>query len=228
MPVPSFARFLAALCFAFGATTALHAESSFKFNLFEFEGAYVQRIFNFDEEYASKYGITVPIPFSISVPIRSDVKMIADGKPDDGGFAKFTFAVEDDGNLVFLENIKLVSATIPIPADVDDPEAVRMQIAAKLLREQAFPSAVKGFQNPEILALEKYEFDNSRGVQLIGLYVDPSIGSMLLRMTINLNPKHPVSYLTVANTNLSLVPVSNGDTLRQTITARVANGLTYK
>ncbi len=102
MPVPSFARFLAALCFAFGATTALHAESSFKFNLFEFEGAYVQRIFNFDEEYASKYGITVPIPFSISVPIRSDVKMIADGKPDDGGFAKFTFAVEDHGNLVFL------------------------------------------------------------------------------------------------------------------------------
>mgnify|MGYP000144408327 CR=1 FL=1 len=228
MLIPSFIRFLTALCLISGTATALHAESSFKFNLFEFEGAYVQRVFNFDEAYTSKYGIPVPTPFSISVPIRSDVKMIADGKPDDGGFAKFTFAVEDQGNLILLENIKIVKATVPIPTDAENPEAVRIQIAAKLLQEQAFPSAVKGFQSPEILALEKYEFDNSRGVQLIGRYVDPSIGPMLLRLTINLNPDHPVSYLTVANMNLSLVPVSNGDTLRQTITARVANGLKYK
>ncbi|SHJ90544.1 hypothetical protein SAMN05444000_11539 [Shimia gijangensis] len=227
MTFASLLRALPVLLVLATPAMAQQAQSGVQFNLFEFEGAYVDRIYNFDEAYTAKHGIPVPTPFSISVPIRKDVKMIADGKPEGGAFAKFTFAIENADKLVLLENIQIIRGAFPIPTDTEDPEALRLQIAANVLKEQVFPSAVQGFQSPQILALEKYKFDHSSGVQLVGRYVDPTIGPMLLRLTVNLHPNQPESYFTVANINLAFVPVSDGETLRQTISGRVANSLSY-
>ncbi|MFT6656907.1 hypothetical protein [Maritalea sp.] len=230
-----FLRVLAISVLLTGAAVAQNSEGNISFNLFEFEGVYVQTIFNFDEGYTEKTGVAVATPFALSVPKRNDVKRIADGKPDGGAFVKFTFAIEaeadtggDNQDLVFLENIQIIPANIPMPVDVDDPSSARVKMAAALLRNNVFPQAVQGFQNAEILAIEEYEFKDYKGVHLIARYADPSIGPMMLRLTANLNPKQSAGYITIANINLTLAPVSGGETLLQTLSAQVANSLIYK
>lgn len=232
MMLPFILRTVTAMFLFAGAAASQQAESSIRFNLFEYEGAYRERIFNFDEAYTAKFSIPVPIPFGISVPLRNDVKLIADGKPDGGAFVKFTFALEsDDGdsdNRIFLEDVQIVTATIPIPTDVEDPKKLRLQLAAKLLREKMFPRDVEGFDDAEILAIEAYQFDGYLGVQLIGRYTNPTKGPMLVCMTANLNPDQPQSYLTVSHINLTLVPANSGEALQQAMSSRVANSLIYK
>lgn len=232
---PLFMRVLAASIFLAGAATAQQNESSLRFNLFEFEGAYIQTIFNFDDDYSEKTGVSVATPFSLSVPKNGDITRIADGRPDGGAFVKFTFAIEgaapedgSDAGLVFLENIQVITATFPMLSDAEDPRAARITMAAKLLREQAYPQAVAGFPDAKILAIEEFGFSDYDGVQLIAQYMDPSIGPMMLRLTAHLNPDQAASYFTIANINLTLAPVSGGETLMKTLTARVANSLVYK
>lgn len=209
----------------------------FEFNLFEVEGARVATIFDFDDGYTREFGIPVPVPFSIQVPVVDGVARIADGRPAGGAFVKFTFAAlrdpaapDSEENRVFLENIQIVTATIPVPEGAADPAAARLQLAAQLLREQAFPQAVAGFQQAEILALEAITFGPDGevpGVQLVGRYVDPSIGPMLVRLTAMLHPGRPESYVTISNVNLALAPVSDGETLARTLTGRILNSWTY-
>lgn len=198
---------------------------SVEFNLFELEGAATSRVFLFDEGYQEQYGVEVPVPFSISVPNQQEIELIADGQPEGGAFARFTFVTGDPRQ--FVENIQIVTATIPMLDDQADPQAARVEMSAALLRDRVFPVAVQGFEGGEILAIEAYEFDGYLGVHLIGRYTDPAIGPMLLRLTAHPNPDRPESYVTVGNINLALVPVTDGETLRQSLSARVANSLGY-
>jgi len=231
----SLIRFVAISFLFVGAAAAQQNEATIRFNLFEMQGASVQTIFNFDAGYAEKTGVPVSTPFSLSVPKHNDIKRIADGKPDGGAFVKFTFAVQGpakaDGSasgLVFLENIQVIPATIPINAEADDPHNARVKVAADLLRNKALPSAVQGFKDVEILAIEEYAFKDYPGVHLIARYTDPSLGPMMLRLTANLNPTQGAGYVTIANINLTLAPVSGGETLLKTLSAQVANSLVYK
>ena len=216
---------LAIILTVFGLSGAAHAQGSVTFNLFELEGLSTSRIFLFDDAYTQQYGIPVPAPFSLSVPDRDEITLIADGQPDGGGFVKFTFAVGEPRQ--FLENIQVVTASIPMAEDAEDPAAARLQLSVSLLRDRVFPVAVQGYADAEILAIEVFDFQGHTGVHLIGRYTDPAIGPMLLRLTSHPNPSRPESYLTIANINLSLVPVTDGETLRQSLSAQVANSLTY-
>lgn len=215
---------LAALLFLSGPARA-QVSGSVAFNLFEQEGLTTSRVFLFDEAYSQQYGIPVPVPFSVSVPNQEGVELIADGQPDGGAFVRFTFATGDPRQ--FVENIQVVTATLPLAEEADDPEAARLQLAVSVLRDRVFPVAVRGFEDAEVLAIEIFEFDGYMGVHLIGRYTDPAIGPMLLRLTAHPNPDRPESYLTVANINLALVPVTDGETLRRSLSSQVANGLTY-
>jgi hypothetical protein len=204
---------------------AAQVAGSVEFNLFELEGASSNRIFIFDEAYTRQYGVEVPAPFSLLVPDQPGVELIADGHPDGGAFLRFTFVTGDPRQ--FVENIQVVTATIPMLAEAEDPEAARLQMSVALLRDRVYPVAVEGFDEARILAMEIFEFNGHLGVQLIGQYTDPAIGPMLLRLTAHPNPAQPESYVTVANINLTLVPVTDGETLRQSLSGRVANSLSF-
>ncbi len=218
---------LSALAMTFGlATTPVSAQATVEFNLFELEGLTTARIFEFDEDYTAQFGIPVPLPFTIQVPTHSDVHLISDGAPDGGAFVKFTFATNTEPRQ-FIENIQIVSATIPMAEDQEDPATVRLQISARALQEQIFPQAVAGFENPEILAIEAIDFGDVPGVHLIGTYTDPSIGPMAVRLTMMLHPDRPEAYFTISNINLSLAPVSDGATLAATLTGRLLNSWVY-
>ena len=214
-----------ALLLTLTGTAWAQSSASVEFNLFDLQGASVNRVFLFDDGYSQQYGIPVPVPFTVSVPNRNEIELIADGTPDGGAFVKFTFATGEPRQ--FVENIQVITATIPMAEDAEDPQAARLQMSVSLLQDRVYPIAVQGFDNPEILAIEIFEFEGYSGVHLIGRYTDPAVGPMLLRLTAHPNPTRPESYLTVANINLALVPVTDGETLRRSLSSQVANGLTY-
>lgn len=215
------------MCFGLsGAAVSQETTGSIDFNLFEFEGLYTGQNFNFDEDYTERFGIPVVVPFSIVVPNRDGVVLIADGRPDGGAFVKFTFATDTDPRQL-LENIQVVSASIPMAEGAEDPMQTRLQIAANALREQIFPQAVAGYEDPQILAIEQINFGDVVGVHLVGTYADPSIGPMAVRLTMMLHPDHPESYFTIANINLTLVPVNDGETLAASLTGRILDSWVY-
>lgn len=225
----TFKTFLAAgamLAGMAGAALAQSASGQIEFNLFEFEGLYVERAFNFDDSYTEQFGIDVAVPFSVAVPDRDGVVLIADGQPDGGAFVKFTFATEAEPRQ-FLENIQVVTASVPMAESTEDPMTTRIQIAARALQEQIFPQAVAGFDDPQILAIEQIDFGDVTGVHLVGTYGDPAIGPMMVRLTMMLHPDRPEGYFTISNINLSLVPVNDGETLAASLTGRVLNSWVY-
>lgn len=210
-----------------GAALAQGASAQIDFNLFEFDGLYVGQAFDFDDSYTERFGIEVPVPFSVSVPNRDGVVLIADGAPDGGAFVKFTFATDTEPRQ-FLENIQIVTASIPMAEDAEDPAMTRIQISARVLQEQVFPQAVAGFDNPQILAIEQINFGDVVAVHLVGTYGDPGIGPMMVRLTMMLNPDGPESYFTISNINTTLVPVVDGETLAASMTGRVLNSWAYQ
>ncbi len=197
------------------------------FNLFEIEGLTTSRIFEFDAGYTERFGIPVPLPFTIHVPTHDDIELIADGRPDGGAFVKFTFATRAEPRQ-FVENIQIVTATIPMAETSPDPLAARIQISANALREQVFPQAVAGFQDPQILALEQINFGTVQGVHLVGTYTDPAVGPMAVRLTMMLHPDRPEAYFTISNINLTLLPITDGPTLAASLTGRVLNSWVYQ
>ncbi len=197
------------------------------FNLFELDGAYANRIFLFDEVYTEEHGIDVPVPFSVSVPAQDPVELIADGEPGGGGFAKFTFAVGDPRE--FVESVLIVPTPLPMgPEDAEDPDRARVETASAVLRDVIFPQVSSGLAGAEMLALEAYPFDGYMGAHLIARYTDDELGPMLMRLTAHPNPAGEQSYVTISAINLSMVPVTNGETLLQSLSTRVANSLTYR
>ena len=207
-----------------GAASA--QEASVEFNLFSYEGAYRAQDFHFDARYTERFGIEVPVPFSVSVPERGDVALIADGQPDGGAFVKFTFATDTEPRQ-FLENIQVVTVSIPMAEEAEEPLRTRVAIAAQVLQERLYPRAVEGFEEPRMLAVEQIDFGDVTGVHLIATYTDPAIGPMLLRLTAMLHPDQPESYVTISNINLDLVPVEDGDTLAATLTGRLLDSWVY-
>lgn len=208
------------------AGAALAQDAGQGFNLYEYDGAYREQDFHFDARYTERFGIEVPVPFSVSVPERTDVVLIADGEPDGGAFVKFTFAIDTEPRQ-FLENIQVVTASIPMAEETEEPLRTRVAIAAQVLQERLFPRAVEGFEESRVLAVEQIDFGDVTGVHLVGTYTDPLTGPMLLRLTAMLHPDQPESYVTISNINLGLVPVTDGDTLAASLTGRLLNSWVY-
>lgn len=212
------------------AAQTASAEGEFSFNLFEFSGVTLSDVYTFDESYTERFGIAVPVPFRLDVPRRDGVGVIADGRPDGGGFVRFTFYTETDaGERVFLENIQVVTATIPLLPEAQDPAEARIGTMIDLVQNIVYPRAVEGFVSPEILALEEIPLgaDVPNAVQLIGRYVDPPLGEMLLRIVAMPHPAQAESYVTISNIRLAMVPVNDGETLRQSMTGRVMESWDY-
>ncbi|WP_071674205.1 hypothetical protein [Nioella nitratireducens] len=223
-------RFILALTLAaFGLSGAALAQDSdpAPFNLFALDGAYANRIFLFDEVYAEDHDVEVPVPFSVSVPAQDPVEVIADGEPGGNGLAKFTFAVGDPR--AFLESVLIVPTPLPMAADdAQDPVRARVETASAVLRDVIFPQVSQGLAGAEMLALEAYPFEGYMGAHLIARYTDAELGPMLLRLTAHPNPVGAQSYVAISAINLSMVPVTNGETLLQSMSTRVANSLTYR
>ncbi len=202
-------------------------EPSVSFNLFSFEGAYLNRIFRFNADYSAKYNIPIEVPFALQIPVRNDVELIADGRPS-GGIVKFTFATKDPSGRKFIENFHVVDASFPIPEDGNDPMPIRLRTAAKALTQSAFPSAVQGFTDAKIISTREITVNGMRAAEVLGTYTDPASGPMVLQLVAIPHPERAESYFILHNINRTLVPMSGPEQLPETLGGRVLDSFTYE
>lgn len=202
-------------------------EASIRFNLFSYEGAYLNRIFRFNADYTAKYNIPIEVPFALQIPMRKDIELIADGRPD-GGIAKFTFATKDPSGRQFVENVHVVTARFPIPPGSDDPMPIRLRTAAKALTESAFPSAIQGFSDAKIISTREIAVNGLRAAEVLATYMDPSNGPMVLQLVAIPHPARAESYFIVHNISRTLVPMSGPEQLPETLGGRVLDSFTYE
>lgn len=197
------------------------------FNLFSYEGAYLNRIFRFDAEYTAKYGIPVPVPFAVEIPVRQDVALIADGKPA-GGLVKFTFATKPEETREFIENFHVVDAVFPLLGEGTEATHARHQRAAQALVQSAFPAAVKGYREAKILKTGVININGLAAVEVIGTYIDPGIGPMALQLVALPHPQQGQSYFVIRNINRSLVPMSGPEQLPETLGGKTLGSFRYE
>jgi hypothetical protein len=209
------------------APAAKSQDASLSFNLFSYEGAYLNKIFRFNADYTAKYNIPIDVPFALQIPIRKDVELIADGRPS-GGIVKFTFATKDPSGRKFIENFHVVDASFPIPQDSSDPMPVRLRTAAKALTQSAYPSAVQGFADAKIISTLEIAVNGMRAVELLGTYTDPSNGPMVLQLVAIPHPDRAESYFILHNISRTLVPMSGPEQLPETLGGRVLDSFTYE
>lgn len=223
--------FLAAsLVVAASPSRAQGASGEISFNLFQIEGLTISDIFVFDDAFGEEYGIDVPVPFSVRVPWDSRILRIVDGKPSGGAFVKFTFGLEDvsTDERVLLENLQVTTVTIPLYADHDDPALARQRSAVVLARDHVFPRFARDHESLEILTIEALTIGEVAAVQLIGQFVTPDLGPMLLRAVILPHPEQEPSLIAVAMINLTLVPVHDRETLSKSLTGRILTSWEYR
>ncbi|PCJ08491.1 MAG: hypothetical protein COB16_07365 [Rhodobacteraceae bacterium] len=209
------------------APAAQAQEASVTFNLLTYEGVYLSRIFRFDARYAAKYNIPIAVPFALQVPMRKDIELIADGRPD-GGIVKFTFATKASLGRQFVENFHVIGARFPIPQGSDNPMSIRLRTAAKALTQSAFPAAVQGFSDAKIIATQEIEVNGLRAVEVLSTYTDPANGSMVLQLVAIPHPDRPESYFIVHNISRTLVPMSGPEQLPETLGGRILDSFTYE
>lgn len=202
-------------------------DASVEFNLFSYEGLVVSRHFTFDAGYTERFGIAVPADFEIGLPQRDDVDLIADGQPEGGAFVKFTYATASEPRQ-FVENMQIVRGSFPVESNAENPALARLQSIDALLRTQAFPAAVQGFTNAEIIGSRVTEINGLNSVELVGTYVDPSIGLMGLRIVGLPHPDQAESYFVVINVNLTLVPLAGPEAFAESLTGQALSSFAYR
>lgn len=206
---------------------AQDTSSSFAFNLFSFEGVYLNKVFTFDAEYTQKYGVPIAVPFAVQIPVRPDIELIADGKPS-GGIVKFTFAAKSPKGRKFVENVHIVDASFPMPQGGDDPMLTRLKSAANALTKSAFPAATRGFTEIKMIGTREIAINGMRAVEVLGRYTDPDNGPMVLQLVAIPHPDRAESYFIIHNINQSLVPLKGAEQLPETLGGRVLSSFNYK
>ena len=212
-----FKKLLAAAIIAASAVNAQDGPTV-EFNVLEIEGFELSDIFNFDDGYTEETGQQVPVPFRLLVPRADGVELIADGQPD-GGIVKFTFVTETEPRQ-FIENLRIFTATVWPEVAPEDFEQARIEAASMLMQEQAFPMATGQFQHQEVLALGGLQVGDHIVAELVGRYLDPTIGPMLIRMVMFMDPESEQAYLFIANLNWAHVPATSPEDLANSLTGR--------
>ena len=211
-----------------GLAPAVQAQDpSVTFNLFTLENAYINHTYSFNAAYTAKYNIPIEVPFVLQVPIRKDVELIADGHPD-GGIVKFTFVTKGAEGRNFIEHIHVVDAVFPIPQSSENPMSARLQVAARLLAESAYPSAVQGRADAKMIGTREISVNGMRAAEVLATYSDPVNGPIVLQLTAIPHPLRAESYFTSRNISRTLVPMTGPEQLPETLGGRVLDSFTYE
>ncbi|MEX3017223.1 hypothetical protein [Gymnodinialimonas hymeniacidonis] len=195
-------------------------------------GLLLSDTYTYDEGITERFDIDVPVRFRVYVPRFDGVTVRDFLLPDGGAFAAFQFTYVSDETTeqgLFLENFQVTTANIPMAAEADDPLQMRADLAAQLLREQIFPSAIGAFPEGELLVLERVELGNvPNAVQMIGSHIRPESGGReLVRAVIFPHPDQVESLMAVSRINLTLVPAVDAETLAASITGHMMSEWEY-
>lgn len=225
--------FLAALTLsapAYAQSVTLGGEVTF--DPLSISGFEVSDTYSLDQTFAETYNVEVLAPVRLSVPRHDGLHVRAIAVPDGGALMAFVFsqAGATPEQNVYLEDIQVTSATIPMFADSEDPTHERRLVAAQLLENDLFPQWSGRYEQAEIYAIEAIELGNAAGaLQLVAGYYDQEFNAnMMLRAVILPHPTQEASYMAVATIDLDRVPVTNAETLAATVSGRVLSAWEYQ
>jgi hypothetical protein len=175
------------------------------FNLFSVKNMVVGSTIKVDAAFAEKHDMDVPAPFSVIIPTSEDFFTAARFGPRGDAYIKISFATNDKQ---LIDNMRLVTMTFPLV----ETEA-RLKLIAKLLGEQAFAMAVRGYDNPQRKGMRKLKIGRYDAVEVIGTYSDPRLGPMYVRLVGIPNPNSRFSVYTVSNIVARRTKVESADDL---------------
>ncbi len=192
------------------------------FNLFALEGFGRFQVHDFDASYTEQFGIAVPAPFRLAVPLNDALELISDGKPD-SGFVKFTWVADAEGDRRFVENIAVYAADWGPGAS---PVERRAEVLA-LIRDRIFAQATAPHGGGDLKGWGEGEVGGLPAVQAAGTYTDATWGPMLLRIVAVPNPNPGPSYFMLNNISLAMVPVVHLDQMRSTLGGQAITTFRY-
>lgn len=189
-------------------------------------------IYYLNQAFAENYNVDVSAALRVLVPQHDGLHVQAIAVPDGGALMAFVFSQAGDTpeERLFLEDLQVTGAVIPLFADSADLIHERRLIAAQLLEEDAFPRMTEGYERAEIFAIEAVELGNAQGaLQLVAGYYDHNFDeNIMLRVVILPHPAQAESYMAVATINLDRVPVANAEGLAATVSGRVLSSWLYE
>ncbi len=216
-------RFLLAACAAALFSQPLLAQSdgaAIQFDFFKVEGLQIGIPFRLDDAYEQDVGRPIPARLKLILPKGDGSYRILVDKDPGGAMVKFNFATQD---VALIENLQIVNATIPM-GPVDD----RLQAIARMMKEQAYPISVQGYESPKLIGLGKYQVGDLPAVQLVATYIDPANGPMFLRIVGVPHPEKPGrSIVVVTNTVAKLVPVTKVSQLETSLAGRTLSSIRF-
>lgn len=226
------ALFLAALAF----TTPLHAQSV-SFGAIEFDPLTVGPLpltenYIIDQAFGEANGVVIDSPVLLSLPDHENLHIRTRAMPEGGSYVSFVFFQEaaTPQDRVYLEDLQVTDATIPLFPDAADPIHERRVVAARLLEQDVFPQWAARYEGAEIFAIEAIELGNVPGaLQLVAGYYDHEYDDqMMMRAVILPHPDREASYMAVATINLDEVAVTNAETMAETMSGRVLRAWQYQ
>jgi len=168
--------------------SAQHVSGPAKFNLLSLEGLVGAKTVRIDDDFARKYGLTVPAPFSFLVPTADDVLELVD---PGSGLARVSFATTDSQ---LIENIQFVPMAVRLA-----PTQERLKALGQLLSKTAFARAVANQAKPTRDVVRPVRIGDYNGVEVIGSYEDTEFGKIYLRIVGILNPHAQEGVVAIAN-----------------------------
>ncbi len=204
-------------------TDAAPEQTTVPFNLFALGGFGQFRVFNFDQSYTDRFGIPVPQPFRLALPINDALQLISDGAPDNGGFAKFTWAAGPEDDRRFVENMTVYAADWAQTPNQD----VRLDAILAFIRDNVFAQATVAQGGGELVGWGRIEVNGLVAVQAMGTYTDPTWGPMLLRIVAYPNPGQGPSYFVTNNISLDMVPIVHVDQMRSSLGGQAVGSFAY-
>ena len=156
-------------------------------------------------EFAEKYDMDVPAPFSVIIPTSEDFYTAAKFGPRGDAYMKISFAT---GDRQLIDNLRLVTMSVPLAESVE-----RLKLTAQMLAEQGFAMAVRGYDNPQSKGIRQIRIGKYDAVEVIGTYTDPELGLMYVRLVGIPNPDNPSSVFAVANVVAGRTEIGNAEDL---------------
>lgn len=161
------------------AAQTTDATANVEINALTVKGLVVGKRMSFGADFAAKHSISVPIPFSFTIPTDRTKTIRVEPAPGGSGIYKVNFATDD---VQLKSSLQLVPITIPM-----GDEAARKQHLTKIAN-QAFGVSVIDPDKAQIDAVRPTEIGPYLAIEALGRYDGGADGIVALRVVAIVGP----------------------------------------
>ncbi len=132
-----------------------------------------------DARFAEQYGVDVPLPFEITIPLIEGQNVYYKPAPGGTGILKVTFTTAEDQ---VRSNIQMIPLTIDMA-----PIEERIQAARGLL-QQALETSIPDLERSEVLIIQQFEMGPYTAAEVVAKYDGGDNGLIIFRAVVIPDP----------------------------------------